>query len=420
MSKIAGELRTQMNAMANDEEIPVIVMHKTGFFSAQSALDFEPEVRHKYDLVPAQAFQVRAADIEKLEQSDSVERIWPDLPVHTCLDVSVPKIEVPAVRAVGLDGQGIKLAVVDTGLDPNHPDFAGRIVETASFVGGEAVDDNGHGTHVAGIAAGSGAASNGKYTGVAPGASLYIAKVLDARGSGSMSGVMAGIEWAVNQNVHVINLSLGGDGPCDGSDALSTLCDAAVQQRGVVLCVAAGNAGPASSTVGSPGCARQVITIGATDDNDRVTRFSSRGPTSDGRNKPDLVFPGNEIVAPQAAGTQLGPVVAPGYISISGTSMATPHASGVVALLLQAKGDLTPEDMKLVLTGTTLDLGDPANVQGTGRGNAFAAYQRVVSPGPEPTPEPTPPPTPEPTPEPTPTPEPGGCRAALARLLGRG
>lgn len=115
---------------------------------------------------------------------------------------------------------------------------------------------------MAGTIAGNGAKSNGKYVGVAPEASLYIAKVLRANGSGSMSTVMAGIEWAVlEQRVQIINLSLGGSVSCDGTDALSTLVDEAVRQAGVVVCVAAGNEGPEARTIGSPGCARYVITV---------------------------------------------------------------------------------------------------------------------------------------------------------------
>ena len=139
---------------------------------------------------------------------------------------------------LGLKGKGVKVAVVDTGIDETHPDFAGRIMATKSFVGGTALDDNGHGTHVASTILGSGVKSNGKYVGVAPEASLYVAKVLRGDGGGSMSGVMAGIEWAVlEQKVQVVNLSLGGSGSCDGSDALSVLCDEAVRQNGVVMCV---------------------------------------------------------------------------------------------------------------------------------------------------------------------------------------
>ena len=293
VSKIASDLQTQMNTLANQEPIPVIVRHKKGVFSAQAVLPSAPAIDHKYNLFPGEALKVTAADIEVLSKQEDVEQVWPDLPVHTCLNTSVPKIEVPKVWEVGLKGEGIKIAVVDTGIDDTHPDFAGRIVATKSFVGDSARDDNGHGTHVAGITAGSGAKANGKYVGVAPAASLYVAKVLRADGGGSMSGVMAGIEWAVlEQQVQIINLSLGGSGPCDGTDALSTLCDEAVQQAGVVVCAAAGNSGPGSSTVGAPGCARYVITVGASTDNDRMASFSSRGPTSDGRVKPDLVFSG--------------------------------------------------------------------------------------------------------------------------------
>lgn len=410
--KIATELRPQMRATAQDEPVPVIVRHKPDVFSAQLVVA-DAQVSHSYSLIPATAMTVRPADIETLSRSETVEYIWPDLPVHTWLDVAVPLINVPAVWNAGFLGSGIKIGIVDTGIDPNHPDFEGRIAEMTSVVGGNGTDDNGHGTHVAGIAAGSGAASDGKYRGVAPEATLYIAKVLNAQGGGSMSGVMAGIEWAVDQGVQVINLSLGSDGACDGTDALSTLCDQAVQQHGVVVCVAAGNAGPAPSTVGSPGCARWVITVGAVNDSDQIANFSSRGPTSDGRVKPDIVFPGVDIVAPQASGTALGPVIAPGYIELSGTSMATPFATGSSALLLQAKPDLNPNQVKWALMTTAVNLGQNPNAQGSGRADVFAAYQKAISE--------TPPDLPEP-PQPPPsdgggTTPPPGCLEQVMRLF---
>jgi serine protease AprX len=355
--------------------------------------------------------RVRPADIEALSRDETVDYIWPDLPVHTCLDVSVPRIQAPQVWDAGFRGEGIKIGIVDTGIDPTHADFAGRVAAMTSLVGGNGTDDNGHGTHVASIAAGTGAASGGKYRGVAPAANLYVAKVLDAQGGGMMSGVMAGIEWAVDQEVHVINLSLGSSGPCDGTDALSTLCDQAVQQHGVVICTAAGNAGPGVSTVGSPGCARWVITIGAVDDADKVTNFSSRGPTADGRVKPDIVFPGAGIVAAQAQGTALGSVVAPGYVELSGTSMATPHATGCVALLLQARPGLTPNQVKWTLLVTALELGENPNAEGSGRGDVFAAYQKLVSEAPPNLPDP-----PEPGP-PAPRP-PRGCLEQIKQVLG--
>jgi serine protease AprX len=149
------------------------------------------------------------------------------------------------------------------------------------------------------------------------------------------------------------------------------------------------------------------------DDADKVTSFSSRGPTSDGRVKPDLVLPGADIVAPQANGTALGPVVMPGYVELSGTSMATPHATGAVALLLQAKPDLTPNQVKWALLTTALELGEDPNAQGSGRGDVFAAYQKIISE--------TPPDLPDP-PEPAPPgpPPPIGCLEQIKRVFGLG
>ncbi len=418
-TKVASDLQAQLSTAAADESVGVIVRHKPDIMVAQAVPD--ARVGHSYRLVPATAMSVRPADIEALSHDETVDYIWPDLPVHTCLDVSVPRVQTPSVWDAGFQGEGMKIGIVDTGLDPNHADFEGRLIAMTSFVGGDGADDNGHGTHVAGIAAGTGAASDGKYRGVAPAASLYVAKVLDANGGGSMSGVMAGIEWAVDQGVQVINLSLGSSGPCDGTDALSTLCDEAVRQHGIVVCAAAGNSGPSASTVGSPGCARWVITIGAVDDSDNVTNFSSRGPTSDGRVKPDMVFPGAGIVAAQSDGTSLGPVIAPGYVQLSGTSMATPHAAGTAALLLQAKPDLTTSQVKWALLTTTVELEENPNAQGSGRGDVFAAYQKAVGETPPDLPDPPDPappgPEPEPEPEPQPQPQPPGCWEQVKQMF---
>jgi subtilisin family serine protease len=435
MARVASDLRVKMNAVPNVDPIPVIIRRKSGIFSAQAVLDTTGDVAKSFKIFPGEAVAMTAAQIEKASQRDDIEDIWPDLPVKAWLDVSVPKLAVPMVWAAGLRGRGIRVAIIDTGIDETHPDFAGRIKAMASFVDDTPRDENGHGTHVAGIVAGSGAKSGAKYVGVAPEADLYIAKVLDGDGSGSMSGVMAGIEWAVlDQKAQVINLSLGGVGPCDGTDALSTLCDEAVQQAGVVICAAAGNTGPGASTVGSPGCARYVITVGAVDDGDQMARFSSRGPTSDGRFKPDIVFPGVSIAAAQGAGTELGPVVADGYIAISGTSMATPHASGVAALMLQANPHLSSSQLKTQMLATAVNLGFDPNDQGVGRGDAFQSYQKALEllppepspeppdPAPQPQPEsPSPPAKPAPQPpEPTPSPTPpSGCMGILVNLLKR-
>ena len=380
--KISPDLELRMRSAAATQPLRIIVRHRefpTFMSAAARALRAgEIAIRRQYRLVSATALEIPAAHLDTLIQDDTVEYIWPDLPVHTCLDVSVPRIRAPQVWNLGLRGEGIRIAILDTGIDPQHPDFAGRITAMTSFVGGDGSDDNGHGTHVAGIAAGSGAASNGRFRGVAPAASLYVAKVLDANGDGLMSNVMAGIEWAVTQEVHVINLSLGGDTPGDGTDALSTLCDQVVHQIGIVICVAAGNNGPANSTIGAPGVARRVITVGAADETDHVAQFSSRGPTLDGRLKPDIVFPGTGIVSARAANARVGRPIQPHYAELSGTSMATPHATGAVALLLQANPNLKPEDVKRALLGGALDLNEMPTAQGSGRGDVLAAYQRAM------------------------------------------
>jgi len=386
----------EISALPSEEVVPVIVKYTSASLMAAGlaeGLALSPEalarfaeeilkpwreaISRHFRLIPATALRVKAGELKALEEDPRVEAIWPDKPVYALLDVSVPLIRAPQVWEKGFTGRGIKVAVVDTGIDYEHPDFSGRILAYTSFVGGDGKDDHGHGTHVAGIIAGSGEASGGKYRGVAPEALLLSAKVLKADGSGMMSDVMAGIEWAVEQGAKVINLSLGSPGPCDGTDALSAMCDAAVR-AGVVVCAAAGNDGPAPGTIGSPGCAREVITVGASDDYDQVASFSSRGPTADGRVKPDILFPGVGIVSCRAGGTSMGNPVDDFYTSASGTSMATPHASGVAALLLQAYPDLTPAQVKARMMDSALNLNLDPNTQGAGRGDALAALEAEV------------------------------------------
>lgn len=342
---------------------------------------------YRYHLRPFVHMHATAGAIHRIEADPDVMRIYEDLPVRATLDQSIPRIRVPRLWEEGLKGEGVRIAILDTGIDPEHPDFEGRIAATTDFSGEGPMDRSGHGTHCASVAAGSGASSEGKYRGVAPGASIYSAQVLRSDGGGMMSDVMAGIEWAVDQGVQIISLSLGTPGPCDGTDALCETCDAAAEM-GTIICVAAGNDGPRSSTIGSPGCARTVITVGAVSDLDQVASFSSRGPTADGRLKPDVVLPGVDIVAARARGTSLGTVVDAHYTSLSGTSMATPHAAGVCALLLESEPHLTPQEIKARLTSTALDLGTDPYGQGKGRVDAWRARHPGEAPAPGPAPSP--------------------------------
>lgn len=444
-SKLHPTLRAQVESLSaareptagavEDATLDVIVRYRST--AARSLETSGPPPTQEFDLINASAVTVDLKQLGDLTDDPNVAVVWADLPVYALLDVSVPLIHTPDVWEMGYTGSGVRVAIVDTGVDAQHPDLVGRVVDEKDFTGEGAGDGNGHGTHVAGIVAGSGAASDGKYRGVAPDALILSARVLGSGGSGQQSWVMAGIEWAVERGVKVINMSLGGPPePGDGTDALSAQVDAAVR-AGVVCCVAAGNSGRSgNSTVGSPGAAREAITIGATVGDpshgwDEITDFSSRGPTADGRLKPDVCLPGFNIVAARGQGTSMGRPVDDHYTSASGTSMATPHAAGAVALLLQAEPDLTPAQVKDRMLRAAQDMGQEPNWQGRGRENVLALARgqtaeplpkKVPAPTPEP-PPPTPPPTPEPPPPPptpTPTPPQGCLPVFLVNLLVRG
>ena len=374
--KIHPLLQAQLEQAENDQALPVILRLDTsrGLQPTLSAGRTVVAVRYQYRLLPMAAILATPGQIYSLLDDPAIDQWWYDLPVQVCLDFSVPLIQAPRLWSIGASGRGVRVALLDTGLDVSHPDLRGRVVGSAVFAGDNLLDRQGHGTHIAGIIAGNGSSSAGRFAGVAPDAAILVAKVMDDRGAGWSSDVMAGLDWAVVQGARVANLSLSSDHYGDGSDALSLFCDAAVQQ-GVVVCVAAGNAGPLAQTVGAPGCARQVITVGASTDADGVAEFSARGPTADARIKPDLLFPGTLITSTRARGTTMGASQGELYTEASGSSMATAHASGVVALLLEADPNLTPAEVKAHLLAGAKDLGRHAQMQGAGRGDAYGAYR---------------------------------------------
>lgn len=301
-----------------------------------------------------------------------VRMAWLDAKVHPCLDVAVPAIHADIAHRKGITGEGVTVAVLDTGIAP-HPDLVSpksRIIGWLDLVNNkpEPYDDEGHGTHVAGIIAGNGRESGGKYVGVAPGADLVGIKVLDKEGSGPTSRVIAGVQWAVENKekykIKILNLSLGGPAE-EGyrTDPMSKAVEAA-WRNGLTVCVAAGNTGPDRETITSPGIAPSIITVGSVDDkntpprrDDAMSDFSSRGPTVDRLPKPDIVAPGGNIISLKPGG---------GYVSLSGTSMATPMISGSVALLLAKDPNLTPDRLKRILLSTAEDRGYGPLIQGAG------------------------------------------------------
>ncbi|MFI6416196.1 S8 family peptidase [Streptomyces sp. NPDC050842] len=308
-----------------------------------------------------------------------VAKLWLDGRVKASLKESVPLIGAPEAWAAGYTGKGVKVAVLDTGIDAGHPDFAGLVDGTASFVPGEGVTDvNGHGTHVAGTIVGSGAASGGDHKGVAPGADLYVGKVLGgAEGYGQDSWVMAGMQWAAESGADVVNMSLGDSYPTDGSDPMSQTVDALSARYGTLFVIAAGNSGPES--ISAPGAAASALTVAATDKEDRLASFSSTGPLAgSGGMKPDIAAPGVDITAARSqAMTDGGEGL---YRAISGTSMATPHVAGAAAILAQQHPDWTGAQLKEHLTSTAkgLDGGYSPYEVGTGRLDVAAAVRTTL------------------------------------------
>ncbi|MFF7212954.1 S8 family serine peptidase [Streptomyces sp. NPDC008238] len=305
-----------------------------------------------------------------------IAHIWLDAPVHADLADSTAQIGAPQVWQGGDTGQGVDVAVLDTGVDASHPDLADRIANRQSFVPDETTDDYaGHGTHVASIIAGTGAASGGKEKGVAPGAGLHIGKVLDKYGSGQISYALAGMEWAaVDQHARIVNMSLGA-GVSDGTDPMSLAVDRLTAQTGALFVVAAGNSG-AQGSVATPGTAASALTVGAVDATDALAPFSSRGPRVDGALKPEITAPGVDILAANSRfdGNDQG-----AYQSMSGTSMATPHVAGAAALLAAAHPQLTGPQLKdLLASSSRRTPAYDAFEAGSGRLDVAAAAQAEV------------------------------------------
>ncbi|RZU53975.1 subtilisin family serine protease [Krasilnikovia cinnamomea] len=308
-----------------------------------------------------------------------VGRIWLDARVTASLDHSVPQIGAPEAWRAGYDGRGVKVAVLDSGVDAGHPDLRGRITSAVDFTGsGTTADRLGHGTHVASIIAGSGAASEGRYRGVAPGADLMIGRVLDDEGSGLDSMVIAGMQWAADGGARVVNMSLGGD-PTDGTDPLSVAVDELSRRTGALFVVAAGNDG-APVSVNTPGAARAALTVGAVDRGDHVAGFSSRGPRlGDGLIKPEIVAPGVGIVAARADGTELGEPVGHAYTTLSGTSMATPHVAGAAAILAQRRPAWRADRLKDALVSSAAPVDGGWAAVGAGRVDVARATRQDIA-----------------------------------------
>ncbi|MFD4636343.1 S8 family serine peptidase [Lentzea sp. NPDC058436] len=309
------------------------------------------------------------------------DKVWLDGKKKLSVQPGVARIGAPGAWQAGLTGTGVKVAVLDSGVDENHPDLVGRIAATANFSSQPSVDDTvGHGTHVASVIAGSGANLGGKYTGVAPDASLLVGKVCESSYCQD-SAILAGMRWAVDQGADVVNMSLGTPFDSPGTDPIEQAVNDLSASSGTLFVVAAGNSGPGETTLGSPGTADAALTVGAVDATDAIAYFSGRGPrVDDGAIKPDVTAPGVDVAAAKAANGTIGtPADDPGYVRMSGTSMATPHVAGAAALLAQRHPGWTGAQLKSALVGSAEPTaGLSVFAQGSGRVDLTRATTQAV------------------------------------------
>lgn len=384
-TKIHKELEDKVNL--KDDELHNVIVHvseniKKDLTQLKSQLGFSIKPKVIFEMVDAFSTELTSKQVKELSRHHDITFIEEDITIKTNLNTATTWFGVnKASRNFDVDGSGITIAVIDTGIDSQHVDLdEGKVIGWKDFVNdrNQPYDDNGHGTHVASIAAGTGE-GNERFKGVAPAASLVGVKVLDANGSGSMSQILSGIDWIVANRekfgLRIANLSFGSSSASDGQDALSLAVNQATRY-GITFFVAAGNAGPEKYTIGTPGSAERAITVGSMADVMEggyfLNLFSSRGPTLDGRIKPDIVGPGYYITAAKANTVN-------GYVTYSGTSMATPFVAGTAALMLSANPSLSHKQIKNILTSTSEEWGKSGNDidYGAGRLQGYQAIQKA-------------------------------------------
>ena len=347
---------------------------------------FEPSWRFHH--IPIIAGTIETELLDDLLNVEGVVFLTLNGELRIALDNAIGIHHVDTVWDFGYTGEGISVAIIDTGLDPNHVGindfdddpstydpkivaFYDALDESSDDGSGETTpyDDHGHGSHCAGITAGTGAVDEGPlsdgstpWRGVAPDATLVGVKVLDGGGSGSFAEVMKGMEWTIDNqikyNIRSASMSLGGvwliELTQEQEERVTTLANEMVA-AGISLMIAAGNSA-AYGTIGTPGAAKDVITVGATEDSRQLAVYSSKGPTHEGQIKPNVAAIGSAVMSVEAEGTGEPAYDSNGspngYTSMSGTSMATPMVAGMAVLLHQANPDLQPLMIRSILETT--------------------------------------------------------------------
>ena len=350
-------------ALGRDKRVIVVYKEKITNGDMNELKNVNAKIVYKHKIINGVTAYLNEYNIPKLKEDSNVKNIFEDREIHAFLDESVPQIGADKVHIAGVNGSGVKVCILDTGIDKSHPTLSQPIAEYDFWNDdANASDDNGHGTMVAGIVA----SKDNIYRGVAYSSSLMVGKVLNSQGWTFESIVIEGIEWCVANGANIISMSLGGgafNSSCDdepGANASNVAVD-----KGVVVVAASGNNGYIDK-IAAPACGSKVIAVGAVDKQDVHPAWSNSG------SELDLVAPGVSITSTDLGG---------GFTTKSGTSASTPHVSGTVALMLQASPNLSPKQVYNTLITTAKDLGalgfDTTFVYG--RVDAYAAYLSIVN-----------------------------------------
>ncbi|MEI7907310.1 MAG: S8 family serine peptidase, partial [Bacteroidota bacterium] len=335
--------------------------------------DAETKVNREFEnIFSGFAVTTKRQNIQAIASLPGVKSVYPDAVVNAVpYSVGSASQDIPKNPASAATGKQVRIGIIDTGIDYNHEAFGKGFGSGFAVTGGydfvnndpDPMDDNGHGTHVAGIIGGNSAT----ITGAAKDAILFAYKVLDQSGSGSSSSVIAAIEQAMRDSIQVLNLSLGTpSGSAD--DPLTSAVNRAVQS-GMIVVVAAGNTGE-YSTINSPGTAEFALTVGATDAN-AIASFSSKGPeTENYRIKPDIVAPGVNILSAKKGG---------GYVQMSGTSMATPYVTAIAAGMRELHPEWSAIQIRDAIVSNSTDIGNSLFSQGHGKVSERVLLSSVFS-----------------------------------------
>ncbi|NWF96175.1 MAG: S8 family serine peptidase [Candidatus Thorarchaeota archaeon] len=400
LNRIHDDLDSRLSQMRIGQRVSVVVVGSSIDALEGMAAEYGCRITSRYPAINSVVMEMMTEQVFVISEDPRIHHLEDaSLEMFALLDSSLVATQVPeAYAAYPYHGEGMVIAIVDTGIDNAHMDLDDtdpyntyKVIAFRDIINDRndytvpiaAYDDHGHGTHCASIAAGTGEASNGQYRGVAYAAQLVGVKVLNSQGSGSEQQILDGMQWVIdNKDVYgidVVSMSLGSNSATasDGTDALCQMADA-VMDAGLLLFVAAGNHGSPEWLYGynkicSPAASKKAVTVGSVNDDGTWSSFSNEGPTLDNRIKPDVMAVGAAVTAAKAGTTNQ-------YVQYSGTSMATPTAAGIGALLRQANPDMSPAQIKQVLESSALDKGTVGkdNTYGSGIIQTKAALDEIT------------------------------------------